>query len=500
MQGSAAVGEVSSACSSVASTSKTVWLLPFAESPAAFAGAAQPFAQHSSLIMDPSQHGVRDVERAPAAHDEKQHKATPPPSRLGRGIAGALSVTLVVGIVLVAVVATGAKKNNNKSGAGAGEAEPPRLITGAVGCPSRSYYAGARAACLAEVPDASHCPDEFPTWTEDGADEPDCALAVVGAGAGGLYAAWRLVEAGTYAASDVCVFEATERVGGRTYSVRYGALDMAVDAGAYRTWPEYTPVTHALIVDKLGLSVACYDPAEDPCEKFILVDEAGHNAGFATYVEELATKLFAQGARWFPRRRVVSVAPRDPGLALTFASGAQATAEKTILNIPQRPLLEIMRGSPTLGLDASAFAAAHAVQTEVVTKLYLYYDVAWWRELGLTSGDFKLDGDAANMPLKGRYHDGDVVCDDEDDPATCRGFLLAVYDHDYSGEAAMFFRRYQRERPEPVTILSGATPEGAAFLAHAHERLLECHVYMEDPPYTAYEASTVIGGAASRAA
>ena len=132
-------------------------------------------------------------------HDGAPHKATPP-SRLGRGIAGALSVTLVVGIVLVAVVATGAKKNNNKSGAGASDAEPPRLITGAVGCPSRSYYAGARAACLAEVPDASHCPDDFPTWTEDGTDEPDCALAVVGAGAGGLYAAWRLVEAGTYAA------------------------------------------------------------------------------------------------------------------------------------------------------------------------------------------------------------------------------------------------------------------------------------------------------------
>ena len=145
------------------------------------------------------------------------------------------------------------------------------------------------------------------------------------------------------------------------------------------------------------------------------MDEAGHNAGFATYVEELATALFAQGARWFPRRRVASVAPRDPGLALTFASGAQATAEKTILNIPQRPLLEIMRGSPSLGLDASAFAAAHAVQTEVVTKLYLYYDVAWWRELGLTSGDFKLDGDAANMPLKGRYHDGDVAEEREGD-------------------------------------------------------------------------------------
>ena len=139
--------------------------------------------------MDAAQHGVRDVERVPAAHDEKEHKATSSPSRLGRGIAGALSVTLVVGIVLVAVVATGAKKNNNKSGAGAGEAEPPRLITGAVGCPSRSYYAGARAACLAEVPDASHCPDEFPTWTEDGADEPPVRRAAVEGGGAGLR--WR---------------------------------------------------------------------------------------------------------------------------------------------------------------------------------------------------------------------------------------------------------------------------------------------------------------------
>ena len=35
------------------------------------------------------------------------------------------------------------------------------------------------------------------------------------------------------------------------------ALDLAVDAGAYRTWPEYTPVTHALIVEKLG-TVRCH--------------------------------------------------------------------------------------------------------------------------------------------------------------------------------------------------------------------------------------------------
>ena len=115
MQGSVGVGEVSSSCSSVASTSKTVWLLPFAESPAAFrgeqhnrdlhsrvaqtvwlllrevaraafAGAAQLNQVAHSLTMDAAQHGVRDVERVPAAHDEKEHKATSPPSRLGRGL------------------------------------------------------------------------------------------------------------------------------------------------------------------------------------------------------------------------------------------------------------------------------------------------------------------------------------------------------------------------------------------------------------------------------
>ena len=93
------------------------------------------------------------------------------------------------------------------------------------------------------------------------------------------------------------MFEATERVGGRTYSVRYGDRNLVVDAGAYRTWPEYTPVTHALITQELGLTVACYDPSEVPCEKYVVVDSTtGHNVGLATYVERLADDLFAAGA------------------------------------------------------------------------------------------------------------------------------------------------------------------------------------------------------------
>lgn len=106
------------------------------------------------------------------------------------------------------------------------------------------------------------------------------------------------------------MFEATERVGGRTYSVRYGDRNLVVDAGAYRTWPEYTPVTHALITQELGLTVACYDPSEVPCEKYVVVDSTtGHNVGLATYVERLADDLFAAGARWFPRHQLDAVKP-----------------------------------------------------------------------------------------------------------------------------------------------------------------------------------------------
>ena len=67
---------------------------------------------------------------------------------------------------------------------------------------------------------------------------PECKLAVVGAGAGGLYSAMRLIEEGVFDADEVCVFEATDRVGGRIYSLRgFGPEnDLTVDAGAYRSW------------------------------------------------------------------------------------------------------------------------------------------------------------------------------------------------------------------------------------------------------------------------
>lgn len=88
--------------------------------------------------------------------------------------------------------------------------------------------------------------------------------------------------------------------------------------------------------------------------------------------------------------------------------------------------------------------------------------------------------------------DGQVECIDEDDLDTCHGFLLAVYVNDLSGNKAQFFRRYQRERPEPVTIISNTDLEGAELLRHAHSRLEEFHLYGNpNATYTGSQAQTV---------
>ena len=70
--------------------------------------------------------------------------------------------------------------------------------------------------------------------------------------------------------------------------------------------------------------------------------------------------------------------------SVTFSNGVTATAtDGVILNIPQRPLMELLRNStlPTGALDKREFQGLHGVQGEIVAKLYLYYPKAWWYEV-----------------------------------------------------------------------------------------------------------------------
>lgn len=100
-----------------------------------------------------------------------------------------------------------------------------------------SAYQGAVETCYEEIDDPAICPDPFPTFATCNNPSPSCKVAVVGAGAGGLYTAMRMMDEGKIAGEDICVFEMTERVGGRLFSLRGLGPDgdLSVDAGGYRT-------------------------------------------------------------------------------------------------------------------------------------------------------------------------------------------------------------------------------------------------------------------------
>lgn len=227
-----------------------------------------------------------------------------------------------------------------------------------------------------------------------------------------------MVDEGKIDASEVCVFEMTERVGGRLFSLRGLGPDgdLTVDAGGYRTWPEFTPTTHALITEYLDIPMDCYDDSV-PCTRFNIVDENGNKAGFTLFVEEMMRRLVDGGACFYPYHELTSFdkvtdASNTNGevTELNFANGVTATATfSTILNIPQRPLLNVVRNSnlDEKGiLDFETMDALHSVQTVIATKLYLYYPKGsvWWYQMGLRSGSFSTDGNARNMLLAGRYH------------------------------------------------------------------------------------------------
>jgi hypothetical protein len=73
-------------------------------------------------------------------------------------------------------------------------------------------YRGAVETCKAEINDPEQCPLPFPTFPTCDDPAPICPVVVVGAGAGGLYAALRMVDAGKISASDVCVFEQVREI------------------------------------------------------------------------------------------------------------------------------------------------------------------------------------------------------------------------------------------------------------------------------------------------
>jgi hypothetical protein len=311
-----------------------------------------------------------------------------------------------------------------------------------------------------------------------------CAVAIVGAGPGGAYLAWRLatdVGPDAIEPASVCVFERTARLGGRVYSLTGlgDSSDLVVDAGAYRYEPGQTPLLASLIEGALGLPHAAYDSTHEK----IVTDAADpdSNAGYATFVHAMMDAATAAGVRLYTDHELRSVAQPEHGaaVALSFANGRAVAAGTLCLNLAQQPLLQVLArstlaASPPGAPRGAGETALYLPSATPACKLYLHYPTAWWRtELGLTAGNFAQSAPAMEMPLNGRYHDGHARCRPD---GSCYGFLLAVYSNGAS--ACAFFKDFVNEADPPVSVVRPESSAGAWLLAEAHAQLVRKHPAM----------------------
>ena len=354
-------------------------------------------------------------------------------------------------------------------------------------------------------------------------------LASLGGGPSGVYTAWRLaVDTKTLKPSDVCVFERAQRIGGRTFSMyNQGPKgDLTVDLGAYRFCSSYNatgcdgcemcmPMMSNLIKKRLGLKTTPYQPGDGPRNEAALVkvvDDEGENAGLSKYVDTMHNQSLAAGVRFFLAHEATGVrappaggdgtgftvdirctAPSFPVRnATTPCTAGPVTATRVLLNTPLLPALRIVRNSPSLKahFEGGKFPAfLHVPHAYRHVKLYVHYDWAWWRQLGLTSGDFSLYGptpgnnvlapcSSDTLPLQGRYHDGHVRCDDGNATGSqCRGFIEATYTSDgVHSSNVTFFEYYQSNSDPPfVHVDRTSSSDGEELLAMVHERLTTQH-------------------------
>lgn len=197
-------------------------------------------------------------------------------------------------------------------------------------------------------------------------------------------------------------------------------------------------------------------------------------------------------------------------------------AGKVIFNTPQRPLFRILQNSNLVRITEFN-AALNMPFPLIATKLYLYYDDAWWVYLNKTTGSLN-DPNFGNAttyndtnlfttpPLRGRYHDGDWKCNAA---GKCHGLFMFTYSADNggtynSGGQGLDITPYGGVVPrsywnlavnpdftKPYVILDGASSTGWEIIKSAHDKLMAWHVTNGSPipePYAStYPTQVIIG-------
>jgi hypothetical protein len=269
------------------------------------------------------------------------------------------------------------------------------------------------------------------------ADNITCDVAVAGGGWSGVYFAYRTAFSSDAAWKNatVCLFEATSRIGGRTYSVPDAAgTPYTLDVGAYR----FSPDMHLpgdLILGDLELPTECYEPACPPAyDEFVkpfqfnytaplrrIVDnDTRLPAGYATAIMAMVDKM-----RALPNVQVFTAAPVadllvSPTASTSPASTSTASAARFLLadgrtveatkvaflNLPRNKLFALPSVPTSLPSRAKSILecvvfdmppSLFDMVTDVthtpsaLSKAYLLYDDAWWAtKLNETQGEFPL--------------------------------------------------------------------------------------------------------------
>jgi len=284
--------------------------------------------------------------------------------------------------------------------------------------------------------------------------------------------------------------------------------DLVVEAGGYRfapkpvikrfgpgLWRIATPLT-AKIIKELKLPTAVYNPNASQWDHgmYKIVTPDGQDAGYLTFIERMLDRAVARGTKLRFGAPVVALHAiadgeskgRVEAVTMTLDSGEKVNVRSVVLNIPQRPLLELLRRSGG-ELTATFPKPLYNPVSHPLMKLYVHYDDAWWRnELGLTSGTFiteepPLPANDPRMwapvdfpaPLSGQYHDGDVKCDLPG--GKCRGFLQAFYGGD-SGPFVPFFVPFvDAVTNDPAVTLDPKVEHHRALLEVVHASLVHYH-------------------------
>jgi monoamine oxidase len=103
------------------------------------------------------------------------------------------------------------------------------------------------------------------TMPADPQGHGDLDVAIVGAGAAGTYLGYRLIRA----RPDwrIAIFERSDRIGGRLWSVKVDGLSHPIELGGMRYMSGH-PLVQS-VVDELGIETRPFDPAEKPERTFL---------------------------------------------------------------------------------------------------------------------------------------------------------------------------------------------------------------------------------------